>query len=74
MKYINTYNILYEVYIWIIKENSKIQDVYYQEMREFVQASTGADKVVVFDHNVRNLQMAKESRRKGVDNYKLDFQ
>lgn len=50
---------------------TKIQDVYYQEMREFVQASTGADKVVVFDHNVRNLQMAKESRRKGVDNYKI---
>jgi len=35
---------------------------YYEEMRALVRRATGASRVVVFDHNVRNSRIAREGR------------
>lgn len=35
----------------------KIRTVYYKEMEELVRRATGASRVVVFDHNVRNSEL-----------------
>jgi hypothetical protein len=42
--------------------NDKIQQVHYPEVERFLKKTTGASRVVVFDHNVRNsaVQVAKE--------------
>lgn len=45
----------------------KIWQDYYEEVRELVQRATGASKVVVFDHNVRNPRDMKF--RRGVVGY-----
>lgn len=35
---------------------AKVVGTYYEEMKEIVKRATGASRVVVFDHNVRNIQ------------------
>lgn len=43
------------------ERQERIMSEYYAEMRELVRRATGASRVVIFDHNVRNVQ---ESRRR----------
>jgi len=45
----------------------KVWGQYYREMRELVQHVTGASRVIVFDHNIRNPREAKW--RRGVIGY-----
>lgn len=41
-------------------DESQIRQVYYPEAERLVQAATGASKVMVFDHNIRNGERAKQ--------------
>jgi len=43
----------------------KIEDVYYKEMEQLIKEKTGAAKVVVFNHQVRNQAKANASRDVG---------
>jgi hypothetical protein len=37
--------------------------VYYQEIGVLLKEATGAEKVVVFDHQVRNIEFSKQGER-----------
>lgn len=41
----------------------EIRNVYYPEAEQFLKQVTGADRVIVFDHNLRNAQRAKPGDR-----------
>lgn len=41
-------------------DDTEICQVYYPEAEQLVKAATGATKVIVFDHNLRNAQRAKQ--------------
>jgi hypothetical protein len=45
----------------------EVQDVYYPEIEELLKKATGAEKVVVFDHQVRNIQLYKRGEKQARD-------
>jgi hypothetical protein len=43
-------------------DDPEVKSVYYPEIERLVQAETGAEKVVIFDHTVRNTAIGKPGR------------
>jgi hypothetical protein len=41
----------------------EVQRVYYPEIERLLKQSTGAEKVVIFDHQVRNIQLSKQGEK-----------
>src|ERR1700739_162180 len=44
-------------------DREEVEKVYYPEIEVLLKEATGAEKVVVFDHQVRNLELSKQSER-----------
>jgi hypothetical protein len=42
---------------------AEVEKIYYPEVELLLKQTTGADKVVVFDHQVRNIQLSKQGER-----------
>lgn len=40
-------------------DHAEVEKIYYPEVELLLKQTTGADKVVVFDHQVRNIQLSK---------------
>jgi hypothetical protein len=49
-------------------DRAEVEKVYYPEIEAFLKEATGAEKVVVFDHQVRNIQLSKRGE-KGARDY-----
>jgi hypothetical protein len=56
----------------LVRQNTKVHDfydpaevkeVYFQEIALLLKEVTGAEKVVVFDHQVRNIQLSKQGEK-----------
>jgi hypothetical protein len=45
----------------------EVQDIYYPEIEQLLKKATGAEKVVVFDHQVRNIQLYKRGEKQARD-------
>ena len=43
-------------------DDAEVKSLYYPEIERLVQAETGAEKVVIFDHTVRNTAIGKPGR------------
>ena len=41
----------------------EVEKVYYPEIEALLKEATGAEKVVVFDHQVRNIELSKQGKR-----------
>ena len=44
-------------------DREEVERVYYPEVEELLKRATGAEKVVIFDHQVRNLPMSERGER-----------
>ncbi|MGA2409919.1 MAG: CmcJ/NvfI family oxidoreductase [Candidatus Binataceae bacterium] len=44
-------------------DRDEVERVYYPEVEELLKRATGAEKVVIFDHQVRNLPMSERGER-----------
>lgn len=44
-------------------DRAEVEKVYYPEIEVLLKEVTGAEKVVVFDHQVRNIQLSKQGER-----------
>jgi hypothetical protein len=44
-------------------DKDEVEKVYYPEVERLLKQSTGAEKVVIFDHQVRNIELAKRGER-----------
>ena len=44
-------------------DREEVEKVYYPEIEVLLKEATGAEKVVVFDHQVRNLELSKQGER-----------
>jgi hypothetical protein len=44
-------------------DRAEVEKVYYPEIEILLKEATGAEKVVVFDHQVRNIELSKQSER-----------
>ena len=44
-------------------DQEEVKSVYYPEVERLLKEATGADKVVIFDHQVRNLELAKRGEK-----------
>jgi hypothetical protein len=45
-------------------DRAEVEKVYYPEIEVLLKEATGAEKVVVFDHQVRNIELSKQGGRK----------
>jgi hypothetical protein len=48
-------------------DRSEVQKVYYPEVEQLLQQATGAERVVVFDHQVRNIQLFRRGEKQARD-------
>jgi hypothetical protein len=48
-------------------DRAKVQEVYYPEVEQLLKKATGAEKVVVFDHQVRNIQLFRRGEKQARD-------
>jgi hypothetical protein len=48
-------------------DKDEVEKVYYPEIERLLKESTGAEKVVIFDHQVRNIELAKRGERNARD-------
>jgi hypothetical protein len=48
-------------------DRGEVQEVYYPEIEQLLKRATGAEKVVVFDHQVRNIQLFKRGEKQARD-------
>src|SRR5271163_2805838 len=44
-------------------DREEVERVYYPEVEQLLKEATGAEKVVVFDHQVRNLELARRGEK-----------
>jgi hypothetical protein len=44
-------------------DRAEVEKVYYPEVEVLLKEATGAEKVVVFDHQVRNIELSKQDER-----------
>jgi hypothetical protein len=44
-------------------DRAEVEKVYYLEIEALLKKATGADKVVVFDHQVRNIQLSQQGEK-----------
>jgi hypothetical protein len=44
-------------------DRTEVEKVYYPEIEALLKQATGAEKVVVFDHQVRNVELSKQGER-----------
>ena len=44
-------------------DRAEVEEVYYPEVQLLLKEVTGAEKVVVFDHQVRNIQLSKQGQK-----------
>jgi hypothetical protein len=44
-------------------DRAEVEEVYYPEIERLLKEATGAEKVVVFDHQVRNIQLSKQGEK-----------
>ncbi len=44
-------------------DRAEVEKVYYPEVEALLKEATGAEKVVVFDHQVRNIELSKQGER-----------
>ena len=44
-------------------DQAEVEEVYYPEVELLLREATGAEKVVVFDHQVRNMQLSKQGQK-----------
>ena len=44
-------------------DRAEVEKVYYPEIEALLKEATGAEKVVVFDHQVRNIELSKQGER-----------
>jgi hypothetical protein len=44
-------------------DQAEVEKVYYPEVEALLKEATGAEKVVVFDHQVRNIQLSQQGQR-----------
>jgi hypothetical protein len=42
---------------------AEVKEVYYPEIERLLKEETGAEKVIVFDHQVRNIQLSKQGEK-----------
>jgi hypothetical protein len=48
-------------------DRTEVQQVYYPEIEQLLKQATGAEKVVVFDHQVRNIQLYRRGEKQARD-------
>jgi hypothetical protein len=48
-------------------DRAKVQEVYYPEVEQLLKKVTGAEKVIVFDHQVRNIQLFRRGEKQARD-------
>jgi hypothetical protein len=48
-------------------DRAEVQQVYYPEIEQLLKQATGAEKVVVFDHQVRNIQLYRRGEKQARD-------
>jgi hypothetical protein len=48
-------------------DRAEVQQVYYREIEQLLKQATGAEKVVVFDHQVRNIQLYRRGEKQARD-------
>jgi hypothetical protein len=48
-------------------DRAKVQEVYYPEVEQLLKKATGAEKVIVFDHQVRNIQLFRRGEKQARD-------
>src|SRR3989440_3793319 len=48
-------------------DRAKVQEIYYPEVEQLLKKATGAEKVVVFDHQVRNIQLFRRGEKQARD-------
>jgi hypothetical protein len=48
-------------------DRAEVQKVYYPEVEQLLMQATGAEKVVIFDHQVRNIQLYKRGEKQARD-------
>ena len=48
-------------------ERAEVQQVYYPEIEQLLKQATGAEKIVVFDHQVRNIQLYRRGEKQARD-------
>jgi hypothetical protein len=48
-------------------DRAQVQQVYYREIEQLLKQATGAEKVVVFDHQVRNIQLYRRGEKQARD-------
>jgi hypothetical protein len=48
-------------------DRAKVQEVYYPEVEQLLKKATGAEKVVAFDHQVRNIQLFRRGEKQARD-------
>ncbi len=44
-------------------DRQEVERVYYPEVEQLLKAATGAEKVVIFDHQVRNIELARQGEK-----------
>jgi hypothetical protein len=44
-------------------DRAEVEKVYYREIEALLKEATGAEKVVVFDHQVRNIELSKQGEK-----------
>ncbi len=42
---------------------AEVQETYYPEIEHFLKDTTGAEKVIVFDHQVRNIELSRQGEK-----------
>jgi hypothetical protein len=57
----------YETAVQDFYDRVEVQDIYYPEIEQLLKKATGAEKVVVFDHQVRNIQLYKRGEKQARD-------
>jgi hypothetical protein len=48
-------------------DRAEVEKVYYPEIELLLKEATGAEKVVIFDHQVRNIQLSKQGEKNARD-------
>jgi hypothetical protein len=48
-------------------DRAEVQQVYYPEVEHLLKEATGAEKVVIFDHQVRNIQLYRRGEKQARD-------
>ena len=48
-------------------DRAEVREIYYSEIEQLLKEATGAEKVIVFDHQVRNIQLYRRGEKQARD-------